>query len=199
MIDKDQEKALIQKCKQGDIDSFEMLIECYQQKVYNIALRMLGNKEDASDIAQEVFIKVYKSIGGFKEEASLSTWIYRIATNVCLDELRKRKKTKIVSIDSTIQLEESEVSMQMPDERPQPDELLTQKELKQEVQKAINNLKEEHKTVIILRDINGYSYEEIAKILDCTLGTVKSRINRARNALKSILIKKEELLSENNV
>lgn len=199
MIERENEKELIQKCKEGDIDSFELLIESYQQRVYNIALRMLGNKEDASDIAQEVFIKIYKSIAGFKEEASLSTWIYRIATNVCLDELRKRKKTKVISIDSTIQLEDSEVSMQMPDERPQPDELLTQKELKQEVQKAINDLKEEHKTVIILRDINGYSYEEIAKILDCTLGTVKSRINRARNTLKNILIKREELLSENSV
>lgn len=195
----DQEKQLIKKCKEGDISSFELLIESYQQKVYNIALRMLGSQEDASDVAQEVFIKIYKSISNFKEESSLSTWIYRIATNVCLDELRKRKKAKFVSIDTPVQLEDGEVSMQMEDQGLQPDELVTQKELKEEVQKAISSLKDDHKIVIILRDINGYSYEEIADILGCTLGTVKSRINRARNSLKDILLERKELFLRNRV
>ncbi len=195
----DTERQLVQKCKNGDIRSFELLIESYQKKIFNIAFRMLGNQEDALDVTQEVFIKIYKSISSFKEESSLSTWIYRIATNVCLDELRKRKKTKMVSMDSPIQLNGGEINVQMQDQGLHPDELIEQKELKTQIKKAINCLKDEHKIVIILRDINGYSYEEISKIMECSLGTVKSRINRARNSLKSILLKKKELYSHYDV
>jgi RNA polymerase sigma-70 factor (ECF subfamily) len=189
----DQEKILIQKCKNGDIHSFELLIESYQSKVFNIAYRMLGNAEDASDVAQEVFLKIFKSISTFKEEASLSTWIYRIATNVCLDEIRKRKKENIISMNSTIQLEDGELNIQMETTDPRPDEILEEKELRDEVKDAIGCLKDEHKIVIILRDINGFSYEDISNILNCPLGTIKSRINRARNSLKNILLKRKEL------
>ncbi|WHH59938.1 sigma-70 family RNA polymerase sigma factor [Petroclostridium sp. X23] len=184
-----QEKMMVQKCKGGDMAAFEQLIENYQKKVFNIAYRILGNPDDASDMAQEVFLKVYKSISNFKEESSLSTWIYRIATNVCLDEVRKRKKAAVVSINSTIQLEDGEINVQMEDEGPGPDQLVEEKELREEVRKAIESLNDEHKVAIILRDINGFSYEEISNILQCSLGTVKSRINRARNALKNILLK----------
>lgn len=194
-----EEKALIRKCKNGDINSFELLIEQYQKKVFNIAFRMMGNQEDASDIAQEVFIRVYKSIKNFKEESSLSTWIYRIATNVCLDELRKRKKNNIISINSTLQLDDSELTLELEDPGDRPDELLQKKELCREIQEAIECLNEEHKAVIVLRDINGLSYEEISKILQCSLGTVKSRINRARSSLKSILLKSKEHFDQYNV
>ncbi|NLY43522.1 MAG: sigma-70 family RNA polymerase sigma factor [Clostridiaceae bacterium] len=193
------EKLLIQKCKNGDVEAFEQLIESYQKKVFGIAFRMLGNTEDASDVAQEVFLKVFKSITNFKEESSLSTWIYRIATNVCLDEIRKRKKATVVSINSTIQLEDGEIDMQVEDQGPHPDEIVERKELENEVKKAIERLNNEHKIVIILRDIQGLSYDEIADILQCSLGTVKSRINRARNSLKNILLKRKELLNDYNV
>jgi RNA polymerase sigma-70 factor (ECF subfamily) len=195
----DQEKLLIQKCKNGDIPSFEILIESYQKKVFNIAYRMLSNADDASDVAQEVFLKVFKSIANFKEESSLSTWIYRITTNVCLDEMRRRKKTAVISMNSTIQLGDGEIDIQIEDESLHPDEIVEEKELKDEVKKAIESLNDEHKIVIILRDINGLSYDEIANTLQCSLGTVKSRINRARNSLKSILLKREELFKNYRV
>jgi len=196
MID---EKQLIRQCKNGDIQAFEKLIEGYQKKVYNIAYRMLGNSEDAFDVSQEVFIKVFKAIVNFKEESSFSTWIYRIAKNVCLDELRKKKKAQVVSIHSTIQADDSEFSIQLEDFQKGPEELLEIKELKNEVNKAINCLTDEHKLVIQLRDISGFSYEEIAEILQCSLGTVKSRISRARNSLKNILISKQEHFKSNGV
>ena len=194
-----EERQLIARCKDGDIEAYEQLIQGYQKKVYNIALKMLGNAEDASDAAQEALIKVYKSIAGFKEESSLSTWIYRIATNVCLDELRKKKKSNVVSIHTNLQTEDGELSVQIEDHRPQPDQVYENLELRQEMKKAIDALNEEHKTVVVLRDIQGMSYEEIAHIMQCSLGTVKSRINRARNTLKNILLKKQELLNKKSV
>jgi RNA polymerase sigma-70 factor (ECF subfamily) len=98
----DLEKLLIKKSKTGDIESFELLVSSYDRKAYNIAYRMMGNEEDAKDMAQEAMLRVYRSIKDFKEQSSFSTWLYRIVTNVCLDELRKRKKERTVSLDSTI-------------------------------------------------------------------------------------------------
>lgn len=190
-----QEKILIQKCKSGDIYAFEQLIQGYQKKVFNIAYRILGDIDDASDMSQEVFIKVYKSITNFKEESSLSTWIYRIATNTCLDEVRRKKKAASISMSSTIQLEDGEITIQVEDSKPGPDELIAQKETREEINKAIESLNEEHKAVIVLRDIQGLSYEEISSVLQCSLGTVKSRINRARSSLKNILISERNFYS----
>ncbi len=189
----DDEKRSIEKSKNGNIEAFEQLIEPYQKKVFNIALRMMGNQEDASDAAQEVFIKIYKSISGFREESSFNTWVYRIATNVCLDELRKRKRMNVVSTDSLIQLTDGEVNVQVEDKGLSPDKILEKKELIEEVKEALNHIKHEHKQVIVLRDIQGYSYKEISSIMQCSEGTVKSRINRARNAVKDILLKKRNI------
>ncbi|HHW49075.1 MAG TPA: sigma-70 family RNA polymerase sigma factor [Clostridiaceae bacterium] len=194
-----EEKSLINKAKCGDIEAFEQLIEVYQKKVFNIALRMIGNYEDANDIAQEVFIRVYRSLGGFKEQSAFSTWIYRITTNVCLDELRKRKNKNVVSIDEDVKSDDGEIKRQIEANEPTPEAVAEKNYIKQVVNDAINQLSEEHRTVIVLRDIQGFSYEEIAKITKCPEGTVKSRINRARHALKDILSTKKELLNEDYV
>jgi RNA polymerase sigma-70 factor (ECF subfamily) len=191
---RDSEKILIKRSKNGDIGAFEDLIEEYQQKVFNIALRMLGNYEDASDIAQEVFIKVFRAIKGFKGKSSFSTWLYRIATNTCLDELRKRKNKKVLYIDEDIKLEDSDLQRQIEDDSPTPDVIAEKKEIGAIVNEAIDKLSDEHKAAIILRDIQGFSYLEIAEILNCPEGTVKSRINRGRRTLKELLENKLELL-----
>lgn len=192
----DNDRILLEKAKSGDINAFEKLVEAYQKKIYNICLRMIGSTDDAYDLAQEVLIRIYKSISGFKEQSSLSTWVYRITTNVCLDEIRKRKLKRTVSLDQDIRLDDSEIKREIESDDPPPDELAEKKEIKKTVASAISMLNEEHRTVIVLRDIQGFSYEEIAKITNCPEGTVKSRINRARQALKIILEKKRELIED---
>lgn len=187
------ESFLIKKAARGDVESFEKLIEAHQKKVFNIALGMLKNPADAEDIAQDVFIKVYKSLKNFKGQSSFSTWLYRVTTNTCLDELRRRKTRQTFSIDEEIVTQEGEVSKQVVDDSPSPDEILEKNELKRNISHAISKLAKEHRTVIVLRDMQGFSYEEIANILQLPLGTVKSRINRARLTLKDILKADREL------
>jgi len=189
MIDK--ERRLIKKCVQGNVEAFEELIAKYEKTAYNIALRMLRNQEDASDISQEAFIKVFKSIKTFNFESSFSTWLYRIVTNTCLDFLRK-KNNNVYSLDNPIHTEEGEIHRDIPDIMNAPEEVFEKQLTKELVHRSINKLDDNHKTVIILRDIEGFSYEEISQILDCSLGTVKSRINRARNNLKDIILKDME-------
>lgn len=196
----DNDKLLLKRAKKGDVEAFEQLIGQYQKKVFNIALRMIGNPEDASELAQEVFIRIYRSLANFKEEASFSTWIYRITTNVCLDEIRKRKNThNTVSLDEEVSLEDGDVRMQVADHRPTPEAVVERNEVQRMVQEAIGQLSEEHRTALVLRDIQGMSYEEISRITQCPEGTVKSRINRARQSLKEILVKKRELFNEDYV
>jgi RNA polymerase sigma-70 factor (ECF subfamily) len=176
-----------------------MLVEAYQKKIFNLAFRMIGNYDDAGDLAQEALIRVYKSIAGFKAQSSFSTWIYRITTNVCLDEIRKRKNKKVLSLDEEIHVEDGEMQRQIESDDPLPEEVFEREELRQIVGDAIASLPEEQRTVLTLRDLQGLSYEEIADILDCPGGTVKSRINRARQALKNALLTKRELLDEEYV
>ena len=193
------ERLLISKAKAGDVEAFEQLIEAYQKKVYNLVLRMTGNQDDAADLAQEAFISVFRSISGFKEQSSFSTWVYRITTNVCLDEIRKRKNRKVISIDEEIHMDDGDIKRQVISEEPLPDELAEREELRSIVNAAINSLPEDQRIVLTLRDLNGLSYDEIAKILDCPGGTVKSRINRARQALRNVLSARTELLIDDYV
>jgi len=190
----DKEKDLLLKARNGDVKAFETIIEDYQKKVFNIALRMIGNHDDASELAQEVFIRIFKSLKNFKGESSLSTWIYRITTNVCLDELRKRKNKNIVSLDEDVKQDDGEIKRQVEDARPTPDVIAEKNEVRRVVKEAILSLPEDQRTVIILRDIQGFSYDEIAKIMNCPEGTVKSRINRSRQILRDRLKPKLELL-----
>lgn len=195
----ENEKYLLGLSQKGDIEAFEMLMEKYQKKVFNIALKLLGNHDDANEVTQEVFIRIFKSMGSFKGESQISTWIYRIATNACLDELRKRKNKWIMSLDEEYHKENGDYIIQVEDDKPTPDVLLEQKTLKSAVNNAIAKLSEKYKLIIVLRDIQGFSYEEISDIVKTPVGTVKSRINRARLQLKEILLKEKELFSDNFV
>ncbi|HAE41622.1 MAG TPA: RNA polymerase subunit sigma-24 [Clostridiales bacterium] len=186
----DKEILLIKRSQKGDVDAFESLISDNTKFVYNIALKMLKNKEDAEDISQEALIKVYKNIDSFNMDSSFRTWMYRIVVNTCLDHMRKNKITT-VSIDKPIIAEHNEFQVEIEDKRPSPEALLERKETQKLVIKALNQLDDCFKTAIILRDINDLSYEEIADILTCSLGTVKSRISRGRQKLKEIMEKDE--------
>ena len=185
-----EDKRLIKLAKNGDIEAFEKLVNVYQSKVYNLAYKMFGNPEDASDLAQEALIKIYRNISTFKEESQFSTWIYRIAYNLYVDELRKRKKVDVQSIDEQYD-DSSESKITIIDNRPTPEQSLENKEKTEIIHNAIDKLSAEHKSAIILRDIDGHTYDEIAIIQSCSLGTVKSRINRARSQLKDIKRQKE--------
>ncbi len=190
------EQYLLKKAKAGDVAAFEELVESYQKKIFNLAYRIVGNPDDAADMVQEALIRIFRSIAKFKEQSSFSTWIYRITTNVCLDELRRRKNKKEFSFDQVIHGEEGDMQRQIKSDDIPPDTAAEREELRSVVNSAINSLPEDQRIVISLRDIQGLSYNEISQVLDCPEGTVKSRINRARNALKNILSDKRELFYE---
>ncbi len=189
----DMEKTIIRKAVKGDRDAFEKLIIKYEKRVYNIAYQMFGNEHDAMDIGQEVFIKVYQSLHKFDNKSAFSTWLHRITVNTCIDAHRNRKKDQQVeSIDETKKNDEGILTKQYMDKGPTPEEAAIKKENITFVREAIDELKEDHKVIIVLRDIKGYSYDEISDILDVSIGTVKSRIARARSQLKITILKREQ-------
>ncbi len=183
------EDFLIKKAKKGDSAAFSALMEQHFAMIYNLALRMSGNPDDASDLTQEVMIKLFKNIGAFEGKSKFSTWVYRVASNTCLDELRKIKRKKTVSLDAEYETEDGSVGYEAEDTAPTPDVSAERSELKTIVAKAVSRLGEEYRTAVILRDINGLSYTEIAEVIGCSVGTVKSRISRGRANLKEILEK----------
>lgn len=195
----DLEKLLVKKSQSGDVESFELLISSYDKRAYNIAYRIMRNEEDAKDMAQEALFRVFRSIKDFKGQSAFSTWLYRIVTNICLDELRRRKNEKYVPIDSTIQTDSGELHMELCSDKETPERAFERDEQRELIKNAIDGLSEEYRSVIVLRDIQGFSYDEISVILDCSLGTVKSRINRARTILRDRLKSSMELSCENRV
>lgn len=187
-----KERDLIRRAKQGDMLAFEELILKHEKIVYNLALRMMNYSEDAKDISQEVFLKAYRSLSNFDERSAFSTWLYRITHNTCIDEMRKRKGKQSFSLEEELENEEGSMQRQIADEGDTPEESLLRAEQRNEILQALDNLSEEHKAAIVLRDVKGLSYEEIAEILEVTLGTVKSRISRGRNQLKNEILKIRE-------
>lgn len=185
---KTNDSELIRLCKTGDRNAFNELVQAYQAKVINIAYGMLSDADDASDAAQEVFIKVYRSIGNFKEQSSFSTWIYRITANVCTDFLRKKSR-HINTLSINAHMGDDEHEFDIKDDSHTPDEQLEISETQREVRNAIAVLKDEYKAVLTLCDIEGLAYDKTADILNVPIGTVKSRLSRARGALKKELLK----------
>ncbi len=174
----DDMKTLIQKAARGDELSFEKLVKEHQNLVYNVALRLCGNREDALDVSQEAFIKAWRALPKFRFECSFSTWMYRITVNAAKDYIKKEN-----SAAPTLEL--SEVGdVESGDS---PDDTVIKSERSSMLKNALNQLSLEHKEIITLRDIEGYSYEEISELLSIEAGTVKSRINRARSALRKLL------------
>jgi RNA polymerase sigma-70 factor (ECF subfamily) len=178
----EEDIALVNQLKSGKTIAFNQIVLKYKDKVFNTAYRFLGNYQDASDLTQECFILVYNGIKNFRGESSLSTWIYRITVNTCknrLKSLERKKDSRTLSLREKI--------LDIKENNDSPVELFERKELESKVQNAIDSLPEDWKEIVILRDIEGLAYYEIAKILECEVGTVKSKLHRARMALKDKL------------
>jgi RNA polymerase sigma-70 factor (ECF subfamily) len=172
-----EERILIQQCQQGDGTAYEHLFLKYKDMVYNVAYGMLSNTEDAEDMTQEVFLHVFNKIGQFRFKSNFSTWLYRIVINMCLNERRQKKRDF-----NSIEFKERYEQMRSPDNT--PEEELMKKERLNQVQQALANLKDNHRTTLVLREIEGLSYKEMAKVLKCSIGRVKSRLHEARLELK---------------
>jgi RNA polymerase sigma-70 factor (ECF subfamily) len=187
-VSKSLDELLVERAKRGDVQAFEQLISQYEKKVFNTAYRLTGNYEDAADVAQEAFLRAYSSIPEFRGDSSFATWLFRIVHNACLDELRKRKRQRATSLDEPVAGEDGEMDRQLAvaDVSDGPEQALERVEVQRTVQESISALDEEYRLVVVMRDIQGYSYNEIADALGINLGTVKSRLNRARNALKEM-------------
>lgn len=186
------DEELVEGVKKGNIDAFEDIVKKYENKVYGIVFHMMKNQNEVEDLAQEVFLKVYKNLDKFKGDSSLYTWIYKITVNLCLDELKKRKN--IIYLDEKISVEDGEIDKELPSNERSQEELYEDKELKENLHRCINKLPDKQKMMIVLRDIKGFSYDEIAKITNNKIGTVKSQINRARLKLKELLDKEGTFL-----
>ncbi|MGI5884871.1 MAG: RNA polymerase sigma factor [Candidatus Spyradocola sp.] len=184
----------VKRAARGDERAFEALIQPYADATYRLCLHMMGNEQDAADMAQEAFLRAWRSLSTYKGQSRFSTWLFRVTTNVCLDELRKRSRGKAESMQV---LEESGFEPVDPGETPEM--ALDRAELRRDLRSAIAQLNEEQRAALILRDIQGLPYEEIAKALDLNLNTVKSRIARARGALREILRGKTELSAKKRV
>jgi RNA polymerase sigma-70 factor (ECF subfamily) len=185
-----KEKELLKSALGGDVSAFEELILPWQKKIYNITLNYTKNHDDALEISQEVLIKAFKNIKNFKGESSFSTWLFRIASNSCIDYYRKNSKISYIYVDEEIDNgENSKIKFEIKTSDNEPSKAYLQKELRESIKIALNKIPVELKTVVTLRDIHGFNYEEIASIVNIPLGTVKSRINRARLLLKEILLK----------
>jgi len=187
------DKQLIASFLEGDQSSFEKLVKKYQDKIYNTIYSITDNRTDAWDISQEVFIKVYHSLPSFRQNSNFYTWLYRIAVNQVKDFFRKRKSEKLVSIENFGRKEkESFLSIFTSAPKTAWQELKA-KELQGIIQMALNSLSIKYRTIITLREIEGLSYSEIAEALGCSLGTVESRLYRARQKIRSLLrVLKEE-------
>ena len=183
----DNNEILFLKAQAGDMEAFEFFIRAYERLIYNAAYRMLPNSCDCEDIAQEVMIKVYKNISKCKSATSFKSWLLRIVHNTCIDEIRKRKNKTTISLDKEPEGDDGPMENQLLKDENTPETEFIKKDMARQIQKAIEKLPTDSRSVIVLRDINGLSYEEIAKITGINLGTVKSRIARARSNLQKEL------------
>ena len=199
---------LVARAKQGDREAFDGLVELYTPQVYNLALRITGSREEAEDCAQEAFLRAFSALRGFRGEAAFSTWLYRVAVNVANDAVKRRARQLAVELRP---LSASELAGSGSEDDPPelgdlarrdgnppnaPEQAVLQQQRRRVVLQAIRALPEKHRTVIILHEIQDLSYDQIALITKTRVGTVKSRLNRARLALKDLLAPQMELLRE---
>ncbi|MFZ0456479.1 MAG: sigma-70 family RNA polymerase sigma factor [Ignavibacteriaceae bacterium] len=188
------EDNIIKKLKFDNEPSLKNLFDDYSRMVFNVAFRMLQNREDAEDVTQDVFLKVYKSLKHFRGESQISTWIYRITVNLSLNFQRKRKYRQWLSLDFNSS-DNDDREIDIPDSKEEnPNGIMERKETEQIVQAAINSLSEQQRVALLLHRYEGLSYEEIAKIMDTSVASVESRLHRAKISLTNKLLKlKSEL------
>ena len=177
----------VKKAQKGDSTAFEQLVLAHQNQIYRLCFRMLGNAEDAADMTQETFLKAWRNLDRFQGDAAFSTWLYRLASNCCLDFLRSQKRRPTVSM-TTEDDDGEEQTIEVADDSATPEEELLLKEERSEIARAMASLDEEQRQILSLRVVNDLSYTESAEILDIKEGTVKSRLARARENLRKKLL-----------
>jgi RNA polymerase sigma-70 factor (ECF subfamily) len=179
----EEERELVERCLKGDQSSFAEMVRRFQNMVFNLAYNFLGNPQEAEDLSQEVFLKVFRSLNSFRSDSTLKTWIYRITTNMAFNRikwLRRRGRNRQISIDSNPSEELPPMSDSLADDAPGPERKARSVEIRIRLMAALDALSDEQKAVVILRDVEGMSYEEIAETLGINIGTVKSRLARGR-------------------
>ena len=176
------EKELILRMQEGDETAFETLVRLYEKKIYNLCFRMCGNAEDAQEAAQDAFLAVWRAIDSFRQESSFSTWLYRLATNACIDLLRRNKRS-----GGSVSLDDEETAPELVDTRPLPQQELERRETQRLIEDGLCALPEDYRAILLLREVQGLSYAEIAEVTQLELGTVKSRISRGRILLRNYL------------
>jgi RNA polymerase sigma factor (sigma-70 family) len=180
------ERELVNRARAGDQDAFEQLVLDNQNRIYSLAVRMSGSQEEGADLAQEAFLKAWQGLGSFQGESSFSTWLYRLATNVCIDHLRKQRRRREVEPVESLD-DEARNWSEPADWSQDPQQRLERAELSRAVERGLQALPEHQRQILVMRELSGLSYQEIGARLDLDLGTVKSRIARARLALRKIL------------
>ena len=185
------EKSLIALCIEGDMQAFEALVLRHEKKVFAAAYRLSGSREDGEDLAQEAFIKAWRALSGYRGQASFGTWMMAILTNLWRDRLRKVQVPQ-ESLDEEIEGEEGPIQKQFPDKQPGPEALTESGEAYRVLGDMLQELKAEYKEALVLRDVQGFSYEEVAAITGNSLGTVKSRINRGRALMRDKILGYQE-------
>ncbi len=185
---REQEALTVQRVLDGNADEYEKLVLEYQKNVYNLALRMTGDPEDAADMAQEAFIKAYNSLSGYRGDSKFSVWLYRIVSTACLDFLRAKKRRQTVSLSVTDD-DGEDTELDIADESQSPERIFERAMMRDAVRRGLAALTPEYRQILILRELQGMSYEEIAAVLGLESGTVKSRIFRARKKLCAFLLR----------
>ena len=181
-----QDELLIRRAQRGDADAFEQLLLEHQKNVYNLCYRMAGNPDDAMDLSQETFLRAWRCLDQYQFASAFSTWLYRLCSNICIDFLRRRRRQQTVPLTFE-DADGEEQTYAVPDAQPLPEEQVELKLMRETLAAAMAQLLPEHRAVLQLRVVNEMSYEQIADVLDIQIGTVKSRLSRARNQLKKIL------------
>lgn len=179
------ERELVQAARKGDDHAFEELVRTYEKKVYHLALRMCGNQEDAYEVAQEAFLSAWRGMKFFRGDSSFSTWLYRLTSNAAIDFMRRERRQ---NAPENLSLDDEETYAEPADTAPSPHQQAEKAELRQALIDGLRTLSAEHRQVLLLRELQGLTYEEIAQSLELDLGTVKSRIARAREKLRKYLI-----------
>jgi RNA polymerase sigma-70 factor (ECF subfamily) len=182
------ERGLVARCKLRDADAFNQVVLRYQERIFNVLVRMTGDHQIALDLCQETFLKAYRAIATFEERSALSTWLYRIAANLCLSHRRYKRRRPETSLDGGAPSPDADPPHHdLPDGSLDPGESVEVRERRERVRRTIDELDPEFRMVVVLRDLEGLSYEEIAESLGCPVGTVRSRLHRARLELKEKL------------
>ncbi len=189
-----EESLLIKRASGGDTAAFNALMGMHERRMYAVALRMCGNPEDAQDCLQEAMLRVFRAISGFKAQSSFSTWVYRITMNTCLDELRKRKSRPSTSLDGLL-----DAGWSPEDGGESPEGHAVRGEMRRVLGEYIRQLPEDMRAAVVLRDIEGYAYDDIARILGANVGTIKSRISRGRERLREKIAARPELFDKLHV